>query len=237
MNLAYDLHIHSGLSPCAQDDMSPQNIVRMAKLKGLDLIAICDHNSLKQQTMLSHVAFEHGLDLWYGVELESKEEVHSLAYFRNLEDVYQMQTWIESVQVHQLNDADYFGHQYLYTDKDEIMDEEKFSLMMSLGASLNECMEATHRCHGLWVLAHIYDRKNSITQQLGFIPQDLAFDGIEVNKKEDEIRFRSEYPQYSEVYVFLNSDAHTLGDIHERLFTLSSQEIESFWRKPCKTLP
>lgn len=237
MKLAYDLHIHSGLSPCAQDDMSPQNIVRMAKLKGLDLIAICDHNSMKQQKVLLQVADEHGLQLWFGVELESTEEVHSLAYFKQIEDVQKMQTWIESVQVHQANNVDYFGHQYLYTHQDEIQNEEKTSLIMSLNASLKACGEAVHTFNGRWVLAHIYDRKNSITQQLGFIPQDLAFDGIEVNKIEDEIRFRSEYPQYANVKVFINSDAHTLGDIHEHLYTLSSSEIDSFWRKPCKTLP
>jgi len=217
--------------------MSPQNIVRMAKLKGLDLIAICDHNSMKQQAILSQVAQEHALLIWYGVELESKEEVHCLAYFRSLEDVQEMQTWIEQVQTRQLNNADYFGHQYLYTQQDEVMDEEKISLMLSLDASLKACCEATHHHQGRLVLAHIYDRKNSITQQLGFIPQDLDFDGVEVNKVEDETRFRQEYPQFKAKPLFINSDAHTLGDIHDKLYTLSTQSSDSFWRYACKTLP
>ena len=31
-----DLHIHSCLSPCGDEDMTPANICGMAKLKGLD---------------------------------------------------------------------------------------------------------------------------------------------------------------------------------------------------------
>ena len=43
----YDLHIHSCLSPCADDSMTPHNICNMAKIKGLDLIAVTDHNSMR----------------------------------------------------------------------------------------------------------------------------------------------------------------------------------------------
>ena len=45
MKVYYDLHIHSALSPCAEVEMTPNNIVNMSLLKGLDMIAVTDHNS------------------------------------------------------------------------------------------------------------------------------------------------------------------------------------------------
>lgn len=47
MKIYTDLHIHTALSPCGSKDMTPNNIINMSKLKGLDAIAITDHNSCK----------------------------------------------------------------------------------------------------------------------------------------------------------------------------------------------
>jgi len=226
----YDLHIHSGLSPCADDDMSPQNIIRMAKINGLELVAVTDHNSLKQQMILAQVAREHGLKIWYGVELQSKEEVHCLAYFKNLKHASGMQRWIESVQEPTPNNADYFGNQFLYDTSDEVLVQENVALILSLKASLKACVEAIHAQHGKVVLAHIYGRQNGIVEQLGFIPPDLKIDGIELSKSEDLARFRKEYPKYRHLPCFFNSDAHCLQNIHEATYSLSKTEIQSFWR-------
>ena len=46
MMLYYDFHIHSALSPCGDADMTPNNIVGMASIKGLDAIAVSDHNTV-----------------------------------------------------------------------------------------------------------------------------------------------------------------------------------------------
>ena len=42
MNIYYDFHIHSCLSPCGDDDNTPNNIVNMALIKGLNAIALSD---------------------------------------------------------------------------------------------------------------------------------------------------------------------------------------------------
>jgi len=225
----YDLHIHSGLSPCADDDMSPQNIVRMAKLKGLQLISICDHNSLKQQAVLAEVAKAHHLKYLYGIELQTKEEVHVVAYFKDPEDLEPMQAWLNHVQMKVQNRPNFFGHQVLYDHHDHIVDEEKIALIFSLNATLEECLHMIHTHHGKAVLAHIYGRKNGIVTQLGFIPDDLPIDGIEVSNEEDEQRLRTEYPQYSHLPTLINSDAHTLINIHEALYTLSADAQKSLW--------
>ena len=38
----YDLHVHSCLSPCGDDDMTPNNLVNMSALAGLQVIALAD---------------------------------------------------------------------------------------------------------------------------------------------------------------------------------------------------
>jgi predicted metal-dependent phosphoesterase TrpH len=90
----YDLHIHSALSPCSDDDMTLNNIVNMAYIKGLDLIAITDHNSVKQLTSLSQVAAGK-IDYIYGVEIQTREEVHVLAYFLKNIDLSKIQSFLD----------------------------------------------------------------------------------------------------------------------------------------------
>lgn len=225
----YDLHIHSGLSPCADDDMSPHNIVQMAKLKGLDLISVCDHNSLRQQAVMAQVAKAHHLHYLYGAELQTKEEVHVLAYFKDPTDLTGMEQWLHHVQMKVQNRSNFFGHQYVYDEKDRIVDEEKIALIFSLNATLTETLHAIHSHHGKAVLAHIYGRKNGIVTQLGFIPDDLPFDGIEVSSEADQARFISEYPQYRDRPCFINSDAHTLSAIAEAQQALSPQAHKQLW--------
>ena len=81
MRLYYDLHIHSALSPCADDDMTPNNIVNMAKLKGLDLITVSDHNCGRNVEAASKVAEQAGILFLPGIEMTTAEEVHVLAFF------------------------------------------------------------------------------------------------------------------------------------------------------------
>ena len=74
MRAYYDLHVHSCLSPCADDDMTPNNIVNMAILKGLDIIALCDHNSAGNVLAVEKVANSAGLAFIPGVEVATAEE-------------------------------------------------------------------------------------------------------------------------------------------------------------------
>jgi len=225
----YDLHIHSGLSPCADDDMSPQNIVQMAKIKGLQMISVCDHNSLKQQSVIAQVAREHGLEYVYGIEIQTKEEVHVLAYFKDDLELPNMQQWITHNQMKVVNRTNFFGHQYLYDQHDQILDEEKVALIFSLNVSLEECLNVIHNHHGKAVLAHIYGRKNGIIYQLGFIPENLSIDGVEVSHEDDILRFYEEYPNLSDLPCFVNSDAHHLEDIHEASFAINQETLTQFW--------
>ncbi|MBP3644923.1 MAG: PHP domain-containing protein, partial [Clostridia bacterium] len=81
MSAFCDLHLHSCLSPCADDDMTPWNMVGMAKIKGLDVIAITDHNAVLNAEDAMAAGAEYGVAVIPGMEITSREEVHMLAYF------------------------------------------------------------------------------------------------------------------------------------------------------------
>ena len=86
MKFYYDLHIHSSLSPCADDDMTPNNIVNMALIKGLDVISLTDHNSTKNVEAVHELCQHKGIKFIPGIEVQTKEEVHVLCYFFDILD-------------------------------------------------------------------------------------------------------------------------------------------------------
>ena len=227
----YDFHIHSCLSPCSNDDMAPNNIVNMALIKGLDMIAVCHHNSTKQQKAIHDVARKNGLKLMYGVEIQTIEEVHVCCYFKNLMDIEEFQKWIDMKLPDIKNDSNYFGNELIMNEMDEVIDTEVKLLLSSLQASLDECIEKVHRCNGKAVLAHVIDRVNSVTHQLGFIPKNCKFDGLEVKNLEQMFEVVKRNPWINETIWFINSDAHQLNDIHEAEYSLSTKEFSQFWKE------
>ena len=208
--------------------MTPHNIARMAKLKGLELISVTDHNSLKQQHVMAQVAHHYGLTYVYGVEIQSQEEVHILGYFTTEKAAQAMQHWIEDHQIKVKNRPTYFGEQTLYNPNDEIIDDEPVALIFSLNASLESCIKAIRHKGGKAVLAHLYGRKYGLIQQLGFIPDGLVIDGVELCDPREIPFFKNEYPHYAHLPILCNSDAHQLGDIHEARFALDDPILKAW---------
>ena len=82
MKVYYDLHIHSCLSPCGEEEMTPNNIVNMAMIKGLDVIAIADHNASQNVAAATAVAKKRDIVVIPAMELQTAEEVHLLCLFK-----------------------------------------------------------------------------------------------------------------------------------------------------------
>lgn len=227
----YDLHIHSCLSPCAEDEMTPNNICNMAQIKGLSFIAVTDHNSTRQLPAVAKVASQLGLKMLYGCEIESNEEVHVLAYFPTLDKALAFQKWLDEMLPYTKNDKDYFGNQWVCDELDQVIAEEERLLIVSLKASLEECIDAIHQYGGKAVLAHVLDRVNSITHQLGFIPQGLPYDGIEIKNDAEKLRVLKMHPWIKEedTLWFVDSDAHHLIDISEEEHSISKEELQKYW--------
>ena len=228
----YDFHIHSVLSPCAEDDMTPNNIVNMSLLKGLECIAVCDHNSVAQQQTMALVAKEKGLHYIYGIEVQTIEEVHVLALFEKEEHCLSFGEWVKEKLPPIPNDVQYFGQQQIMNEKDEEIASEPILLLQSIEAGINETCDRVHAHHGLFILAHVMDRANSIMTQLGFIPQGLPIDGCEIKESMQKELILAMHPYLSEELIWLiDSDAHQLIDIHENEYEIDFEILKKGWRK------
>lgn len=229
----YDLHIHSCLSPCADDDMTPNNICDMAFIKGLDLIAVTDHNSCKNLPAIDQCAKKVGIQLLYGCELQTIEEVHVLGYFKTLEQTYRMQEWLDQKLVPTEFDTTYFGRELVMDENDQVLYEEKKLLIISLQATIDETIGAIHQHGGAAVLAHAVGRTNSILVQLGFIPKDLAYDAIEVKKEEEKAMIKQSHPWITDENTLwlIDSDAHRLTDINEQTHHINDEDIKRLWSR------
>lgn len=225
-----DLHIHSALSPCANDDMTPNNIVNMAKICGLDLISVCDHNSLGQQAIMSAVAKKQQIGYVYGVEVQSIEEVHICVYFLKLEQAIKFDEWIKSSLPPLFNDARFFGNQWLFDEMDEIIGNENRLLLQSIEKSVNEIAETAHQYGGIVSLAHVLDKSNSIMTQLGFIPKQLEFDMIEIKNDDQKDEILKLHPWIKDMVWVKNSDAHYLQDIDTFEDDIDEEKWKNLWR-------
>jgi 3',5'-nucleoside bisphosphate phosphatase len=224
-----DLHIHSCLSACADNDMTPNNIVNMAKLKGLDLIAVTDHNSAKNQPAIDAVAKRVGLSVLYGVEVCSYEEVHVLVYFRELNQVMQFDEWLCEHYLPMRNHREFYGDQLMMNDQDEVMAHFLPNLSIAITQSIASIVKVAKRYQGACVYAHALHKRNGIIQQLGLIMPDDLIDGLEVIYEEDKTKLIEDFPYLQDKVWLRNSDAHQLQDILERSSHLSQKKLKQLF--------
>lgn len=207
-----DLHIHTCLSPCAELEMSPRGIVNEAVNKGLDLIAVCDHNSAENAAAVMDASRQTNLTVLPGMEVTSKEEVHVLGIFSTPDDATRMQTLVYE-HLEGVNDAETFGLQVVVDADGTVSGYNNKLLIGATNLSLEHVVQAIHAHNGLAVAAHIDREGFGILGQLGFIPPDLNLDALEVSRKVDLKGARAVFPDYG-LYPFLqSSDAHVLDAI------------------------
>jgi PHP family Zn ribbon phosphoesterase len=210
MKYFYDLHIHSGLSPCCNDDMTPNNIVGMAKLKGLNIIALSDHNQMENVKITNEIAKENGLLLIPAMELQTSEDVHILCLFR---DFSSLENFYKSLEFQYVkNQPQIWGNQLIFDKNDEIKGTEERLLITSCIFGLYDVIEKIKNFNGIVIPAHIDRDNNGIINILGAINEDMGFTTLEISPNaSDEI-----INQYKDNYkIIRNSDAHSLGNISE----------------------
>ncbi len=219
MKIYYDLHIHSCLSPCGDDDMTPNNIVNMALIKGLDVIAITDHNTGKNAKVICELGRDQGLLVIPGMEVQTKEEVHVLCYFESIVDLEAFDSALDSFRIQVPNRPDHFGRQQIMNREDQCVGEYPFALIISIEISIEHLVKLCRAHAGVCVPAHVNKSSNSIFANLGFMPQDLEVKTIEIHKKSplNETLVKG----YQKIY---NSDAHYLEHISERENVLDLRE-------------
>lgn len=231
----YDLHIHSALSPCGDDTMTINNIFNMSYIKGLELIAITDHNSLKQQyyleKIIKHDILKGKIDYVHGVELQSSEEIHLLAYFKKGSNLNVIQEWIDKHLIKVKNQSDYYGNQYIYNEFDEVIGIEDNLLISSLDLNVYQIVKKVHEFNGVVILAHVMAKRYGIYEVYHGIPDDLNYDGIEVESIKQLNELKQLCKHLKDDYVFFNSDAHNLESISEPINQIDRDIFYQLWRK------
>ncbi len=210
-----DLHMHSCLSPCADNDMTPANICGMAYLKGLQAIAVTDHNTGRNLPYVKEAADHYGLIFLPGMEITTKEEVHLLGYFRDVDTAVAVGEIFSSHLPPMKNRPDYFGDQLVMDTDDQVVAVEDRLLIGATDLSLQECAAIIREHGGAAVPAHI-NRGHGLLVNLGLFPDDVDFPVVEVR---GELKINEKL--IAGKRVLHSSDAHHLGDILEAVNDLA----------------
>lgn len=209
--VAADLHIHTALSPCASREMNPGDIVREAVRKGLDMIAICDHNSCGNARAV--VAAASGeLAVVPGLELTTSEEVHVLGLFPDLESAWRVSAAVLDLLPLPASASTAGEEQILFGDDGEPCAVERRMLVAAAGIGLAAAVELIRGQGGLAVAAHVDRPSFSVLSQLGFVPADVRFDAAEVSPA-GLARGRAARAAWLGLPLLTGSDAHSLEEV------------------------
>ena len=213
----YDLHIHSALSPCADNDMTPNNIMAMARYNGLNIIAISDHNSVRNVEAALKLEKKYGVKVVPAMELQTAEDIHFLCLFPDFGALKRFYDGINFIDIK--NDGAIFGDQLVIDENDAVVGEEPRLLLASSDMPSYLLKDAAASLGGIAVPAHIDRESNGILSILGGLDRDyeaLEFSNLaKPSFREAEGRGRE---------ILINTDAHTLGGIGEAVNFLELNE-------------
>ncbi len=220
--MLYDLHIHSCLSPCANNDMTPATIAGMAKLEGADIIAVCDHNSALNLPATKIACQEYGLKLLPGIEVTTQEEIHLLCYFKDVDTALKFGEMLYNVLPDIKCDEDVWGNQYVCDENDKVIKSVDKLLTSAVSLDIYELKAECEKLGGITVPAHIEKDSTSLLSVLGFLPEDLEFSVFEV-KNHDKLKFFTDNELFpTGKKIITSSDAHRVEDIGKNLRKLDN---------------
>ena len=211
----YDLHIHSCLSPCGDDESTPDSIAGMGELNGLEIMALCDHNTLKNCPAFFKAAKRHNILAIAGTELTTSEDIHAICLFPNLKSGMEFDKELCRHRMKIPNRADIFGNQLIMDENDNVIGTDEFLLSVATDISLEDAPKLVESFGGICYPAHIDRDSNGVIAVLGSFPSDDGFVCAEVHFKEklDEMSDISGLPKEK---LVVSSDAHFLWDISEK---------------------
>ncbi len=213
--LYYDLHIHSCLSPCGDNDSTPDSIAGMGELNGLNIMALTDHNTAGNCPAFFKAARRHGIIPIAGMELTTAEDIHVVCLFPELQNALDFETEVRKSRACIKNRADIFGEQRILDENDNIIGYEENLLINATGISVESVLPLTEKFGGVSFPAHIDKQSNSVLAVLGVFPKDIGFKAAEIHNaaKREELSRETGIPPQK---FLVNSDAHYLWDIKER---------------------
>jgi 3',5'-nucleoside bisphosphate phosphatase len=173
-----DLHNHSCLSPCASLEQSPSLLARLARERGLQLVALTDHNSALNCPAFEECCRREGIAPLFGMEANSLEEVHVLCLFGSVEAALDFGLFLGSLLMDLPYDADKLGDQVAVDADEGVLELVDRYLGAALTLGFDElCAEAAAR-GALVIPAHVDRPMFSVSSQLGFLPPG-PYDAVE----------------------------------------------------------
>ena len=224
----YDLHIHSCLSPCADDDMTPNNIAGMSTLNGLQIVALTDHNSCANCPAFLDACRRQGIVGIAGMELTTAEDVHLVCLFEDLDDAMAFSDEVHGHIMPVKNRPEIFGNQIVMNSEDEPIGEEQILLISATDLWISDAIELVHKYRGHVRPAHIDRESNGIVSILGDVPVEYNFNFVEFNDKNNISSYYESYASLENARTLVCSDAHHLWDISEAGNTIELSEDEPY---------
>lgn len=207
-----DIQLHSCLSPCGSLASSPRRICTEAHAKGVDIIALTDHNTAANCPAFATVAAQlPSLTAWYGVEVTSAEEVHVLCLFDDVDAAVAYGAYAHDHLTPGVNNAEYFGDQPIVDSEENIIAYDEALLIAATTLSIDSVVKMAHQYEGLAIAAHVDRAAHSVFSQLGLWPDDVPFDACDVSRYGDVASVRTRIPEG--MPIVRSSDAHFPEDI------------------------
>ncbi|MBR3036662.1 MAG: PHP domain-containing protein [Lachnospiraceae bacterium] len=210
----YDLHVHSCLSPCGDEDNTPNNLAGMATLNNIQIMALTDHNTTKNCPAFFAACKRYGIIPIPGMELTTSEEIHVVCLFPTLEDAMAFNEAVDGRREKFPNRTDIFGEQLILDGDDNVIGSEPDFLTNATTISLDEAPLLVEQFHGVCYPAHIDRSANGIIAILGTFPKELPFVNAELHFAKNEEQYRRDYGLEGK-RILVSSDAHYLTDLRE----------------------
>lgn len=215
MKAFYDLHMHSCLSPCGDMDMTPNNIVGMATLLDLNLIALTDHNSCQNCPAVEELGKANGVCVLSGMELTTSEEIHVVCLFPSAKTALEFESFVEKHRMKIKNKPEIYGEQTILNNQDEKLGEIEELLILATDISIMDIKALCSQYGGTAFPAHINRDSSSVLSVLGEIPPECGFTAAEVSQSGDIDKLKQEHPILNDMIIIRDSDAHYLENMRE----------------------
>lgn len=210
----YDFHVHSCLSPCGDNDNTPNNLAGMASLNGVTLMALTDHNSSRNCPAFFKAARRYGIVPVAGMELTTAEDIHVVCLFETLEEALSFNDEVDEKRIRIKNREEVFGEQLILDENDEIIGREEDLLINATMIALDEVPAMVAKYRGICYPAHIDRQANGAISILGDFPHYVGFRMAELNDAANKETYVEKYGLQN-LKIMVSSDAHYLDQLRE----------------------
>ncbi len=239
MKVFYDLHMHSCLSPCGDMDMTPNNIVGMSTLLGLNLIALTDHNTCQNCPAVEELGRANGICVLSGMELTTSEEIHVVCLFPSSEKALNFESFVADHRMKIKNKPEIYGEQAILNSQDEKTGEIEELLILATDISIMDIKEICDRYGGIAFPAHINRDSYSVLSVLGEIPAECGFTAAEISQSGNEEKLKDSHPILKKMHIIRDSDSHYLENMRDagpyfELDILTGENVINYLKNPKK---